>query len=375
MSGLIAIEEARERVLAEVRPLGDRGRGRWSARSAGCWPRTCPRRRTCRRSTARPWTASRSWPGPRPSCRWWASPAPGTPSRAWWSAAWPCASPRARWCPRAPTRWCRWSGPRRRASACAVPALEPGTNIRRAGEDMRAGELVLRTGDVLGPAELGVAASAGRAELSCAARPRVALVVTGDELVRPGEPLAPGHDLQLERVRPGRPGGAGRRGAGLARERGRQRRGHTRRARAGARRGRRRMRLGRRVRGPARPRAHRDGRPRRGGALLGREAESRKADLVRGARRDAGVRSAGQPGVGDGHLPALRAAGAGGPAGGGPGRSQDHGRAGRGRGPQPAARRGGARAHRAERGRCGRRPRVPRAPTSSPRCSAPTGSR
>jgi molybdopterin molybdotransferase len=73
-----------------------------------------------------------------------------------------------------------------------VPTLEPGGNIRRAGEDMRAGETVLRTGTWLGPAELGVAASIGRAELRCAARPRVALVVTGDELVRPGEPLAPG---------------------------------------------------------------------------------------------------------------------------------------------------------------------------------------
>ena len=73
-----------------------------------------------------------------------------------------------------------------------VPALEPGGNIRRAGEDLRAGDVVLRAGATLGPAELGVAASIGRAELRCAVRPRVALVVTGDELVSPGEPLAPG---------------------------------------------------------------------------------------------------------------------------------------------------------------------------------------
>jgi len=73
-----------------------------------------------------------------------------------------------------------------------VPGLEPGQNIRRAGEDLLAGEVVLRAGTPLGPAELGVAASIGRAQLSCAARPRVALVVTGDELVPPGEPLAPG---------------------------------------------------------------------------------------------------------------------------------------------------------------------------------------
>jgi molybdopterin molybdotransferase len=73
-----------------------------------------------------------------------------------------------------------------------VPAVAPGTNVRRAGEDVREGELLLSAGARLGPADLGVAASVGRATLACAARPRVALVVTGDELVRPGEELAPG---------------------------------------------------------------------------------------------------------------------------------------------------------------------------------------
>jgi molybdopterin molybdotransferase len=74
----------------------------------------------------------------------------------------------------------------------SVPATEPGANIRRAGEDIAAGEVVLRAGDVLSPAALGVAASVGRASLSCARRPRVALLVTGDELTEPGQPLAPG---------------------------------------------------------------------------------------------------------------------------------------------------------------------------------------
>jgi molybdopterin molybdotransferase len=73
-----------------------------------------------------------------------------------------------------------------------VPAAAPGTNIRRAGEDIRAGDIVLRAGTVLGPAELGVAASVGRASLRCALRPRVAVLVTGDELIPPGEPLGPG---------------------------------------------------------------------------------------------------------------------------------------------------------------------------------------
>jgi molybdopterin molybdotransferase len=73
-----------------------------------------------------------------------------------------------------------------------VEETADGANIRRAGEDLRKGQVVLGRGTVLGPAELGVAASVGRAELRCARRPRVALLVTGDELVQPGERIAPG---------------------------------------------------------------------------------------------------------------------------------------------------------------------------------------
>ena len=73
-----------------------------------------------------------------------------------------------------------------------VGASAPGDNIRRAGEDVRAGRVVLAAGAPLGPAELGVAASVGRASLSCARRPRVAILVTGDELTEPGRPLGPG---------------------------------------------------------------------------------------------------------------------------------------------------------------------------------------
>jgi molybdopterin molybdotransferase len=73
-----------------------------------------------------------------------------------------------------------------------VPATARGANIRRAGEDISLGAVVLRPGMPLGPPELGVAASVGRAELRCARRPRVAVLVTGDELTPPGEPLPPG---------------------------------------------------------------------------------------------------------------------------------------------------------------------------------------
>ena len=62
----------------------------------------------------------------------------------------------------------------------------PGQNIRRAGEDVALGDVVLSKGQRLGPAELGLAASIGMAELTVTRRPRVALFSTGDELVMPG---------------------------------------------------------------------------------------------------------------------------------------------------------------------------------------------
>ncbi|QEA13709.1 MULTISPECIES: molybdopterin molybdotransferase MoeA [Comamonas] len=62
----------------------------------------------------------------------------------------------------------------------------PGQCIRRSGEDIARGSTVLPAGTRLGPAELGLAASVGLAELAVARRPRVALFSTGDELVMPG---------------------------------------------------------------------------------------------------------------------------------------------------------------------------------------------
>ena len=63
----------------------------------------------------------------------------------------------------------------------------PGQWIRRAGEDVSRGAVVLSRGKRLGPAELGLAASIGLDTLRIARRPRVALFSTGDELVMPGE--------------------------------------------------------------------------------------------------------------------------------------------------------------------------------------------
>jgi molybdopterin molybdotransferase len=71
-------------------------------------------------------------------------------------------------------------------------AAQPGANVRPAAEDVRAGELVLPAGTILGPAQIGVLASLGLASVEVVRRPRVAILSTGDELVRPGEPLRPG---------------------------------------------------------------------------------------------------------------------------------------------------------------------------------------
>ena len=72
----------------------------------------------------------------------------------------------------------------------------PGRNVRHPGEDLQAGTAVLRAGERLGAAAVGVAAAAGRASVRCARVPQVAVLATGDELVEAGAPLAAGqlHD-------------------------------------------------------------------------------------------------------------------------------------------------------------------------------------
>jgi molybdopterin molybdotransferase len=71
-------------------------------------------------------------------------------------------------------------------------AVDPGHDLRRAGEDIRPGDVVLEAGSVLGPAELGVLASVGRSRVACARRPTVFVMTTGDELQEPDEELRPG---------------------------------------------------------------------------------------------------------------------------------------------------------------------------------------
>ena len=72
----------------------------------------------------------------------------------------------------------------------ALPQV--GQWIRRRGEDLSVGQVVLPAGTRLNAAALGLAASVGVADLPVWRRPRVAVMSTGDELTMPGEPLRPG---------------------------------------------------------------------------------------------------------------------------------------------------------------------------------------
>jgi molybdopterin molybdotransferase len=79
------------------------------------------------------------------------------------------------------------------AAAVAIrQAPQPGKHIRRAGEDVAAGTTVLRNGQLVTPAMLGLAAALGMAELPVIPRQRVLVISTGSELVSPGSPLLPG---------------------------------------------------------------------------------------------------------------------------------------------------------------------------------------
>jgi molybdopterin molybdotransferase len=69
---------------------------------------------------------------------------------------------------------------------------KPGQNVRWAGEDLAAGRPALDAGRRIGPAELGLLASLGLAEVPVHRRPRVAFFSTGDELASIGRPLGPG---------------------------------------------------------------------------------------------------------------------------------------------------------------------------------------
>ncbi|OBA85896.1 molybdopterin molybdenumtransferase [Mycolicibacterium elephantis] len=79
-------------------------------------------------------------------------------------------------------------------------AAPPGKHIRRAGEDVTAGTTVLRSGHLVTPAALGLAAALGLGELAVIPRQRVVVMSTGTELVSPGTPLRPGQIYESNAV-------------------------------------------------------------------------------------------------------------------------------------------------------------------------------
>lgn len=70
--------------------------------------------------------------------------------------------------------------------------VEMGEGIRRAGEDLAAGEVVVEAGVLIGAREVALLAAVGRARVSVRPRPRVVVISTGTELIEPGAPMAPG---------------------------------------------------------------------------------------------------------------------------------------------------------------------------------------
>lgn len=71
----------------------------------------------------------------------------------------------------------------------SCPSL--GTHVREQGEEMAAGQVVLSKGQHLGSQSLSIAANAGHAHLPCRDKPRISIIVTGDELIAPGQARGP----------------------------------------------------------------------------------------------------------------------------------------------------------------------------------------
>ncbi len=90
---------------------------------------------------------------------------------------------------------CRLEGDR----VTIPPGIKRGANRRRAGEDVEAGATALATGIRLRPQEIGLAASLGHPSLSVRRRLKAALFSTGDEILEPGQPPAPGRIFDSNR--------------------------------------------------------------------------------------------------------------------------------------------------------------------------------
>jgi len=75
----------------------------------------------------------------------------------------------------------------------------PRQNVGRQAADIAAGQVVLRRGDVLNPSRVGALAAIGARDADVFAKPRIAILSTGNEVVDPGQPLAPGHIYDINK--------------------------------------------------------------------------------------------------------------------------------------------------------------------------------
>jgi len=78
-------------------------------------------------------------------------------------------------------------------------AASPGQNVGRRGADIVAGDRVVSAGDLLTPSRVGALAAIGRRDVEVYAKPRVAILSTGNEVVEPGQTLAPGQIFDVNR--------------------------------------------------------------------------------------------------------------------------------------------------------------------------------
>jgi len=74
---------------------------------------------------------------------------------------------------------------------CYAP-VRKGENVTKAGEDIKAGEIVIKKGDLLSPGKIGALAALGRRSIEVYERPRIAIIPTGNEILSPGEKIVPG---------------------------------------------------------------------------------------------------------------------------------------------------------------------------------------